>query len=79
MKEYPGEVLRLALLSGHYRQSINWSNETIQQSKNILDRLFGKKWICEYCADIVYSIKQPYCKPCCHIHSTTTKMIKIKK
>ena len=47
--------------------------------KKIINRLFGKKWICEYCADIVYSIKQPFCKPCCHIHKTKAKMFRIKK
>jgi len=40
LDKHDGEVLRLALLSGHYRQSINWSNETIEQSKNILDRFY---------------------------------------
>ena len=28
-KEYPGEVLRLALLSTHYRQPLNWNDEII--------------------------------------------------
>jgi len=40
LKKHDGEVLRLALLSGHYRQSINWSAETMEQSKGILDRLY---------------------------------------
>ncbi len=40
LKNHDGEVLRLALLSGHYRQSINWSAETMEQSKSILDRLY---------------------------------------
>jgi cysteinyl-tRNA synthetase len=40
LKQYDGEILRLALLSGHYRQSINWSDETINQSKNILDKFY---------------------------------------
>ena len=40
LEKHDGEVLRLALLSGHYRQSINWSNETIEQSKNILDKFY---------------------------------------
>jgi len=44
-----------------------------------LSRLFIKyRWICEYCGDIVKSHTQPYCKPCCHIHRTNAKMIKIK-
>ena len=40
LKKHDGEVLRLALLSGHYRQSINWSAETMEQSNGILDRLY---------------------------------------
>ena len=40
LDKYPGEVLRLALLSGHYRQPLNWSDDTIEQSKSILDRLY---------------------------------------
>ena len=40
VKEYPGEVLRLALLSGHYRQPLNWTDDTIEQARSILDRLY---------------------------------------
>ena len=40
VKEYPGEVLRLSLLSTHYRQPLNWNPSIIDQSKNILDRLY---------------------------------------
>ena len=40
LKKHDGEVLRLALLSGHYRQSINWTNDTIEQAKNILDKFY---------------------------------------
>ena len=35
-----GEVLRLALLSGHYRQPLNWTDDTIEQAKTILDRFY---------------------------------------
>jgi hypothetical protein len=47
--------------------------------KNIINRLFGYKWICEHCARVEYCINQPYCKPCCHIELTDKKMIKIKR
>ena len=47
--------------------------------KNIINRLFGHKWICEHCARVEYSIKQPFCKPCCHIERTSKKMIRIKR
>ena len=40
IREYPGEVLRLALLSTHYRQPLNWNPSIIEQCRNILDRLY---------------------------------------
>ena len=40
VKKYPGEVLRLALLSTHYRQPLNWNPSIIDQSRNVLDRLY---------------------------------------
>ncbi|OUW62817.1 MAG: cysteine--tRNA ligase [bacterium TMED198] len=40
IKKFPGEVLRLTLLSAHYRQPLNWTHETIQQSRKTLDRMY---------------------------------------
>jgi cysteinyl-tRNA synthetase len=40
LKKYSGEVLRLALLSGHYRQSLNWTDESIEQAQSMLNRLY---------------------------------------
>jgi cysteinyl-tRNA synthetase len=37
---HKGEVLRLALLSAHYRQPLEWSAQLIAQSKTTLDRLY---------------------------------------
>ena len=37
----PGEVIRLALLSAHYRQPLDWSDETIAGARRMLDRLYG--------------------------------------
>lgn len=37
----PGEVIRLALMSAHYRQPLDWSDETIETAKRMLDRLYG--------------------------------------
>jgi cysteinyl-tRNA synthetase len=37
---YPGEVLRLTLLSAHYRQPLNWTAEKINAEKQALDRLY---------------------------------------
>ena len=36
----PGEVIRLTLLSTHYRQPLDWREETVVQNKNILDRFY---------------------------------------
>ena len=41
IKTIPGEVMRLALLSAHYRQPLDWSEETIEQARKMLDRLYG--------------------------------------
>jgi cysteinyl-tRNA synthetase len=35
-----GETLRLALLSAHYRQPLEWSSQLVAQSKATLDRLY---------------------------------------
>ena len=37
----PPEALRLALLSAHYRQPLDWSDATIEQAIRTLDRLYG--------------------------------------
>jgi cysteinyl-tRNA synthetase len=42
---YPGEVLRLALLSAHYHQPLDWSEDTIQQAKATLDRLYQSLYV----------------------------------
>ena len=41
LEEIPGEVVRMALISAHYRKPINWSNDLIKDSKKKLDRLYG--------------------------------------
>ncbi len=35
-----GEVLRLALLSAHYRQPLAWTDSLVAQSRTVLDRLY---------------------------------------
>jgi cysteinyl-tRNA synthetase len=37
----PGEVIRLGLLSAHYRQPLDWSAQTIDAARRMLDRLYG--------------------------------------
>ena len=40
LTRHDGETLRYALLSGHYRQSLNWDDALIAQAKASLDRLY---------------------------------------
>ena len=42
LERYDGEVIRLALLSTHYRKPINFSESLLDQSKNILNKLYKK-------------------------------------
>ena len=39
-EKYPGEVLRFALMSGHYRQSLNWTDKSIEQAHSTLNRIY---------------------------------------
>ena len=36
-----GEVVRLALLSSHYRQALDWNEKVIHQSRRLLDKLYN--------------------------------------
>jgi cysteinyl-tRNA synthetase len=37
----PGEALRWALLSSHYRQPLAWTDDVVDQAKSSLDTLYG--------------------------------------
>ena len=41
LKEWDGETLRLALMSGHYRQPLDFTASLLTQSKATLDRLYN--------------------------------------
>ena len=43
LKEYDGEVIRYFLLSGHYRNPINFSDTLMEQAKNSLARIRNAK------------------------------------
>jgi len=40
LKDWPGEAIRWALLSAHYRQPLEWTQELLRQSKRQLDRFY---------------------------------------
>ncbi|MEM9404157.1 MAG: cysteine--tRNA ligase, partial [Pseudomonadota bacterium] len=41
IEEMPGEVIRLALLNAHYRQPLDWSDESVTAARRMLDRFYG--------------------------------------
>jgi cysteinyl-tRNA synthetase len=41
LKHTEGEVLRYLLLSAHYRQPLDWSDETLARVKRTVDRVYG--------------------------------------
>ena len=41
VNQVPGEAMRWALLSGHYRQPLDWTGELLDQARKSLDRLYG--------------------------------------
>jgi cysteinyl-tRNA synthetase len=41
VQHMPGEVVRWALLSAHYRQPLDWNQSLLDQSRKSLDRLYG--------------------------------------
>lgn len=41
LNEAPGEAIRYALLSAHYRQPLDWSGQGLLQARRSLDRLYG--------------------------------------
>ncbi|MCX7060761.1 MAG: cysteine--tRNA ligase [Gammaproteobacteria bacterium] len=41
LKTAPGEAVRLALLTGHYRQPLDWNDEALADARRKLDRLYG--------------------------------------
>ncbi len=41
LKSWPGEVLRFALLTAHYRAQLDWTEDLLKQAKTTLDRIYG--------------------------------------
>ena len=41
LDDWPGEVLRFALLSGHYRAPLDWTRDLLEQAKTTLGRVYG--------------------------------------
>ncbi len=56
LKDWPGEVLRLAMLQTHYRQPINWTVTGLREAQRVLDHWYALTADCDpgyLCADAV--------------------------
>jgi cysteinyl-tRNA synthetase len=40
LEEWPGEAIRYAMLTGHYREPLDWTRERLRQAKATLDRFY---------------------------------------
>ena len=65
IEAYPGEVLRLALLSAHYRAPLNFSGDGLDQARSTLDRyyraLLDLKDIDASAGDVPASVMEALC------------------
>lgn len=41
IKDAPGEAIRLALITAHYRQPLDWSDDSLDEARRKLDKLYG--------------------------------------
>ncbi len=42
LDDWPGEVLRLTMLRSHYRQPIDWTLRSVEESARVLERWYGE-------------------------------------
>jgi cysteinyl-tRNA synthetase len=60
LDEWPGEVLRLAMLQTHYRQPINWTRDGLREALRVLDHWYDLTSDVEpgmYCADTLAALE----------------------
>lgn len=41
LKDWDGEIIRFAMLSGHYRAPLDWTTDLLEQAKATLNRIYG--------------------------------------
>jgi cysteinyl-tRNA synthetase len=56
LKEWDGEVIRLALLKAHYRSELNWSEDLLRESKAQLDGWYNLLLRTQYINDTIKDV-----------------------
>lgn len=41
LNDWDGEIIRFAMLSGHYRAPLDWTSDLLEQAKTTLNRIYG--------------------------------------
>ena len=59
IRDWPGEVLRYALLTAHYRAPLDWTQKLLHTSQKSLDRLYGvlRRIVAEPAADVPEAVE----------------------
>jgi cysteinyl-tRNA synthetase len=61
LKDWPGEAVRLAMLSTHYRQPINWTEKGLAEARRTLDHWYeltaGVRDGAPLCADVLEALQ----------------------
>ncbi len=65
LKEWDGEVIRLALLKAHYRSELSWSEDLLRESKAQLDGLY--RTLIEVDQELNSRFEEPELNPLVHI------------
>jgi cysteinyl-tRNA synthetase len=59
LKDWPGEVARLAMLKTHYRQPIDWTLRGLEEAARMLDRWYGVVGDADAAGSIPESVREP--------------------
>jgi cysteinyl-tRNA synthetase len=61
LQEWPGEAIKLAMLSAHYRQPINWTEHGLTEAKRTLDHWYELTGdvaeVAPLCADVLEALE----------------------
>lgn len=79
IEKYPGEVLRLTLLSAHYRQPLDWSEQILGQNQKLLDKLYQRLQDLEAVDVEVKSVPVPVLNALCDDLNTPQVLAEINK
>ena len=75
LKDWPGEVLRFNMLKAHYRQPIDWTLASLNESQRELDKFYPRRqairglgrrpWRRNFCSRSKTISTRPRRSPCC--------------